>query len=191
MGSYRFVDPGETVRLELPPRPDGDGRPDWIDVKKYLTAGERKRLDGAGVPTMLPGGKDGQVFGLDFERLGLGRLEIYLVAWSFTDRKGNQTKPERSTIAALNVDTVKEIDALLDAHVKRMEEEKNGRAAGAAGTGPHATSSAMCRFMRWSWHDLMATPVPVVDALREWMVEIAAEDAKQRAEIERKRGRRR
>jgi len=60
------------------------------------------------------------------------------VAWSFADRKGNQTKPDRATISALDVETVKEIDALLDTHVKRMDEEKNAKAA--TRTEPPATS---------------------------------------------------
>jgi hypothetical protein len=43
--------------------------------------------------------------------------------------------------------------------------------------------------MRWSYEDLCATPVPVVDEVEAWMREQSAEIERQRKAAETKRGR--
>lgn len=125
MGRLRFVAP-EAERYDL-----SDG--DWIRVKKFLNAGEQKDLEGAGVPQMSRDEEQQAKFDLDYKRLGLGRLVAYLVEWSFDDAKGKRTEPTFETIAALDVDTVKEIDAVLDKHIPAMEKEKNARKPASAG----------------------------------------------------------
>jgi hypothetical protein len=44
--------------------------------------------------------------------------------------------------------------------------------------------------MRWSYADLMDTPEPVVDAVAEWMLELAEEERRRQREIENRRNRR-
>ena len=110
-----FVKP-EVVRLDL-----AEG--DWIDVKKFLTAGEEARMNGAGLRQMTQ--EDGKAaFTLDFERLRLAQVAAYVVAWSFVDAKGNQTKPTPENVSALSGDVLKEIGDAIDTHLQRMEEEK-------------------------------------------------------------------
>ena len=103
---------------------------DWVEFKNYLTAGERQLLSGAGLEAIRQG--DGPTkqrsIELNFQRLGLGRLEIYVVAWSFLnfDSKPLAVSPE--SIAALTEETFQELDEALDAHIKLMEAAKKAAA---------------------------------------------------------------
>jgi hypothetical protein len=116
MARNPFVKP-EVVRLDL-----AEG--DWVDVKKHLTAGEEARMSGAGLRQMTQ--EEGKpAFFLDFEKLRMAQVETYVVAWSFVNEKGNQTKPTPENISALSGDVLKEIGDAIDEHVKRMTEEKS------------------------------------------------------------------
>lgn len=115
MARCAFIKP-ETVDLALR---DGD----WIRVKKYLSAGEEKRLQGAGLVSLSQNASERSAFELDFVRLGLATVEAYVVEWSFVDFAGNQTKPTPENIAALAPDIEAEIQAALKAHIGRMREE--------------------------------------------------------------------
>jgi hypothetical protein len=115
MARNPFVKP-EVVKLNL-----AEG--DWVDVKKFLSAGEEARMSGAGLRQMTQ--DDGKPsFTLDFERLRISQVSAYVVAWSFVDSAGNQTKPTPENISALSPDVLKEIGDAIDEHIKRMEEEK-------------------------------------------------------------------
>lgn len=115
MARNPFVKP-EAVRLDLT---EGD----WVDVKKFLTAGEEARMSGAGLRQMTQ--DDGKPsFTLDFERLRIAQVSAYVVGWSFVDANGNQTKPTPENISSLSPDVLKEIGDAIDAHIKRMEEER-------------------------------------------------------------------
>ena len=116
MATMPFVDP-ETVRYPV-------GDEDWIEVKKFLNAGEEKKLAGAGVPSFSQGEPGKQSFELDFVGLAFARMLVYIVAWSYVDAKGNQTKPTREYIETLRTDVFDQIDAVLDKHRKAMEEER-------------------------------------------------------------------
>lgn len=127
MARSPFVTP-DTVRLPL-----AEG--DWVDVKKYLTAGEKKALEGAGLVAIkrTSDPAEGAAFELDFKRLGLALIEAYAVDWSFVDAKGAPTKPTPENIAALDPDTATELQDAISAHVQRMEAEKNARTPSRAG----------------------------------------------------------
>jgi len=111
-----FVKP-EVIRIALK---EGD----WIDVKKFLTSGEEAYLAGAGVPGFSQGEPGKQSFELDFVSLKFARMLTYLVAWSFVDEKGNQTKPTRDYVETLDPEIFAEVEQALDVHVARMKEER-------------------------------------------------------------------
>lgn len=127
MARSPFVPP-ETVRLSLR---EGD----WLEVKKYLNHGEQKALEGAGLVAVKPSSdaSDRAAFELDFRRLGMATLNAYIVDWSFVDAHGKSVKPTPENIAALDLDTAKELDDAIAEHRKRMESEKNGQRPSLAG----------------------------------------------------------
>lgn len=104
---------------------------DWVEFKNKLTIGEQKRLEGSGVAAVRdPSGdtRARQSFELDFERLGLARIEAYTTGWSFLglDEKALPVNPD--TISALDPAIAKEIETALDEHVKKMSAAKNEKA---------------------------------------------------------------
>jgi len=114
MGRSRFVLP-ETERLEL-----SEG--DWIEVKKRLTYGEQQRLAGGALRPKLT---DGEIdISLDLETHSILRLSIWIIDWSFCDAKDKQVEVSRDAIASLDPDTVEEIETVLTAHIRALEEEK-------------------------------------------------------------------
>jgi hypothetical protein len=121
----RYVPP-DTKKIDL-----SDG--DWIEVKKFLNAGEDAQLAGAGVPAFRNDPARGQAFDLDFAGLKYARILAYVTAWSFDDAKGRRTEPTRENVYALDKATVEELDAALDAHIKAMEAEKNAPTSAPAG----------------------------------------------------------
>lgn len=119
----------EVVRIPLD---EGD----WIEVKKYLNYAEEKGLQGSGVSGIKnPDIVAKRAYELDFVRLSLGRFEAYLIGWSFLglDSKALACTPEN--MAALDPAIAIEIDKALDAHVKKMVDEKNAPAPEPAGVG--------------------------------------------------------
>ena len=73
--SIRFRHP-ETLRLALT-------RGDWILVKKHLTAGETRRV----FRRMIRQGATGDE--IDSLQVGLSKMIVYLLDWSFHDADGN------------------------------------------------------------------------------------------------------
>lgn len=105
---------------------------DWVEFKDKLTIGEKKRLEGSGVAAVRdPSGdtRAKQSFELDFERLGLARLEAYVVAWSFVglDKKALAVTPE--AIGSLVPEIADELEKALDEHIKKVEAAKKESAS--------------------------------------------------------------
>lgn len=125
----RFVQP-DTVRIPL-----SDG--DYIDIKKELNAGEERRA----YAQIVKNSRAGERAELDLERVGLARLVVYVVGWSFVDDRGPVAVSE-SAMLSLDVDTFKEMLDAIDAHDQAIEarraERKNvlGGATTSASTSP-------------------------------------------------------
>ena len=120
-----FVKP-ESQRIDLT-----DGQ--WIEVKKYLTAGEELSVTQAF--TAMRQGKEGDqpTVEIDMKRWRIQRCSVYLVKWSLTDWEGKAVAVSEQALEALSGDRLREIETAIEAHTKRMEEEKN--ALGTAGGG--------------------------------------------------------
>lgn len=111
----RFID-RETVRLEL-----SDG--DWIEVKTALNYGESKRVLGAGLNLDIGGG--GIASDLNLEAYKIQRIATWVTAWSLRNDAGAPERLTPENIARLSPETGVEIDAVLDAHILRLEAAKN------------------------------------------------------------------
>ena len=125
MGRDRFVS-SNTVKLDL-----SEG--DWITVKERLTYGEQQRIATAGFKTAVAD-KSRAAAGeyevsIDFERTNLVRFKTWITAWSFT-RDGKPVAVSEAAIAALDAETVAEIDAALTAHIEALAAEKNAMTDG-------------------------------------------------------------
>lgn len=115
MGS-RVVQP-ETIRIPI-------SQGDWLLVKKYLTAGERRRSLARMVKTMSPGSKTE----LDPEQVGLSETVEYLVDWSFPESIRNEPSDVMAAILlSFDPESFGEILAAIQAHEQRMQAEKNAR----------------------------------------------------------------
>lgn len=116
----------ETDRIVIPPD-------DWIVVKRFLTAGEQRRI----FRLMMRAGVRG-VDEIDTLNVGLSKMIVYLLDWSYTDPDGAPLviagQPE-ATIAAilenLDVDVFRQVLEAVEAHESaidaRRAAEKNGR----------------------------------------------------------------
>lgn len=114
----------ETVKLEI-----SDG--DWLLVKKHLTAGEHR--------TMLAGMLREDRNGVNPVKVGVTRIQAYLLDWSITDADGQQVVIRDQPAAvlagaldAIDVETFKEILKAIEDHAAavsvELEAEKNARA---------------------------------------------------------------
>lgn len=129
----------ETLRLELP----SGG---WILVKKYLTAGETRRV----FRGMLRRGATGDE--IDPLNVGLSKCLVYLVDWSVVDANGNpvvirgQSEEHlASMLDSMDYAAFGEILRAVEAHEDAMEaaraEEKKTR-AGSTPSSPTSPSPA-------------------------------------------------
>lgn len=128
----RFVQP-DMVRLAL-----SDG--DWIDVKKELTIGERRKVMASVVKEMR---QDGRMTP-DLEMIGKGQILAYLVDWSFTDAQDKRVPIDTdakklAAIDGLDEASYKEIEEAINAHDDAMKLAKNGQGGESQ---PSATSSS-------------------------------------------------
>lgn len=116
----RFVKP-EVVRLDI-----SDG--DWIEIKRRLTLGEQKRLEGAGIgrATGFRQGADVEV-AVDLEAAAMALLVTYLVDWSLRDEHDKPVSVTRSSVAALDPDDAEEIEQAISNHIQARDAEKKAR----------------------------------------------------------------
>jgi len=120
----RFVRP-KVVRVEI-----SDG--DWIEIKKELTVGERKRMFAAGLKQMQTGPNKDPKFDIDPVEMSFAKVKEYLVDWSFVeplkeDEPEGDVSPVELTEASIrNLDeaTFEEIEDAIDAHIEKQEKEK-------------------------------------------------------------------
>ena len=130
MSSKWTVTP-ETVRLD---DLEWNGNAFWIEVKKDLTEGERRRVMTAGWKGVSGGGSNqpnriGESapqteITIDWAAQSLARTLVYLVDWSLADDKGNKLKPTRDTIEALHPGVFEAIEAGINKHVEARAQEK-------------------------------------------------------------------
>jgi hypothetical protein len=123
MARSNFVQP-DMVTLPL-----SDG--DFIVVKKQLTAGEERKVFAQMVKSMVPGEK----MDLDPEKVGLTKMQAYLLEWGGPGFMGANGKPVDVTtgnIEMLRLDKFTEIQTAIDAHEKAQlaarDAEKNDQA---------------------------------------------------------------
>lgn len=120
-----FVKP-ESQRIDL-----SDGQ--WIEVKKFLTAGEELSITQAF--TAMRQGREGEqpTVEIDMKRWRIQRCSIYLLKWSLVDWEGKPVAVSEGALEALSGERLREIEAAIEAHTKRMEEEKNVPGIGGGG----------------------------------------------------------
>lgn len=116
MGRMRFVQP-ETVRLKL----SGD---DWIDVKKRLTAGEQRSIFVAQYGKVKDGWREPNL-----EMVGKAQVLAFLLDWSLVGPDGKTVNidadgKKSAALDALDVESYREIDAAITAHVEAMDVER-------------------------------------------------------------------
>jgi hypothetical protein len=116
MGRKAFIKP-ETVRLQL-----AEG--DWIDVKKHLTVREMSDLSGAGLVGFKPATDAAPAYELSFSRLKTALIKAYVVGWSFEAEDGKPQPVTPENIDALDPAVADEVIDAIEAHRKRIDEER-------------------------------------------------------------------
>lgn len=121
MGRNRFVVP-KTVQLPL-------SGGDWIEVKERLTVGEARAVTQSFVGTINGDGSRT----LNENTLGLGLVQAYLLKWSFVDEHDNRVPVTLEAIKALDMESFREIDSAIDAHIEAVEAADEAKKSMAAG----------------------------------------------------------
>lgn len=116
---YRFVRP-DVDRLTL-----SDG--DWIEVKRRLTVGERRGI----LSRAAKGGvsSDGTRVHLDGAEMAFGRVEAWVLDWSFVGPDDKTVKLSPNALRNLEPETFAEIEAAIDAHEEAQDAAKNSSAS--------------------------------------------------------------
>lgn len=115
----RFVSATDTVRIDL-----GDG--DWVDIKKRLSFGERRRARANMLRTQFdPNLGQLAAFDVDMDAQTEALMLIAIVGWNLEDEKGELVPINADTISMLDEDTGDTIlDAINDQYRRRTEEER-------------------------------------------------------------------
>jgi len=115
--SIRYRQP-DSVRLALT-------QGDWILVKKHLTAGETRRI----FRRMIRQGATGDE--IDSLQVGLSKMIVYLLDWSFQDANGNPVvirdqsdQVKADLLENLPVEEFAEVLKAIEVHEKAMEAER-------------------------------------------------------------------
>ena len=138
MGKSIWTVEPETERLELTYRYRNEAGeqqdvPFWLDVKKFLTVGEQRRLETAGfgsVEARQRRSDEAALMTIDWQRMSFAQAEIYIVDWSLKDEREVKLPITRETIESLAKPVFTLIDEALKAHVEAMEEKSSGKTKG-------------------------------------------------------------
>lgn len=116
----RFVDPTLFDRI-----PISGGN--WIEVKKQINVGEKKRIESAGVRRVRS--TTGEVVvELDHTEYSFVRTEVWLKDWSLKNKEGKDVGLSTSAIRALDEETFDEIENAISSHIEKLDAEKKARA---------------------------------------------------------------
>jgi hypothetical protein len=110
----------ESVRLPL-------SNGDWVEVRKYLTAGDTRRMYWRMMRRGAGGGEK-----MDPLLVSVSKIAAYVLAWTVTDaddRPIDLDGPEAeatilSVLDAMDPDRYRELAAAIDAHETAIDEEK-------------------------------------------------------------------
>jgi hypothetical protein len=135
----------EDVRVELIWTFNGTERPLWIQLKKYLTVGENKRmLKSISNVTSKIGvrGEQSSVPEARFEwtDYSFARCQAYLLDWSLSDDDGNKMEITRDTLESLHQEVFDLIDNAIDKHETTMVNAASKKKAATGGRKRKTTS---------------------------------------------------
>jgi len=120
----------DTVRLDL--KDPVDQEQFWVSVKKYLTVGETKTVQTAGLKSlsgMDRSSADREMsMNIDWKRQSLARTLMYVVDWSLADDKGVKLKVTMDVIESLRPELYEVIENGITAHIEAIEAEKKLKA---------------------------------------------------------------
>jgi hypothetical protein len=138
MGRCRFVQP-ESLRLEL-----SEG--DWIEIKRRLSIGEKKRAESSVVREFMGNGR----MTPNYDAMG-GKAQVmaYLLDWSLRD---SQDKPvaidtdgkKSAALDQLDEETFQEISDAIEAHAvaqKKVDDELKNARSGEPSSSPSLVSA--------------------------------------------------
>lgn len=122
MAKYRFVDPSDVVRLELD---EGD----YVVIKRYLSHGEEQAITGGmfGKVNMRSMADGNQEVPIDIGEYNIRRMLVWLVEWSFVDRKNkvvpitmDALRQLHPAVASLIQEKIDELQQAVDDQKKAM-----------------------------------------------------------------------
>ena len=104
----------------------------WIEIKERLTYYEKERLDNAALVSEFDRESGQADFSMNLPNLSILRLEIWIVAWSFTDEDGQVAPLTRDYLEALDSTLGTEIEEILRAQQELVSAETDPDVADAA-----------------------------------------------------------
>lgn len=120
-----------------------EGHKFWIEVKKRLNQGEKKRIVASAFSTISQGrDNDNMEFNLNLETSAFEKVRVWLVDWSLTDFQNNKLPLDVATFRALG-DVYDVIEKKIDDHSKEVggNEKKRESPAPVLDITPHAKNS--------------------------------------------------
>lgn len=126
----------ETLNLDFADE-SGETTAFWIKVKKHLTVGEERRVQTAGFGgfkqgARQPGKEQETEITVNWQSQSFARTEAYLTDWSLTDDKQNKMPHSREVIESLRPEVFAVIETAINAHIKKMADEKKVTAGSSA-----------------------------------------------------------
>lgn len=112
----------ETDRIEL----QVDGQDHWIEVRRRLTAGARKKMEGSAFTHVEESSSHAGEVALSFDpaRMSVAKIVAYLVDWSFTD-EGTKVPVSKAMVEMLTEEAYAVIEKAIDAHEARVKGKKS------------------------------------------------------------------
>jgi hypothetical protein len=144
MASNKWSVQPEDVRVELVWDFNGEERPFWIQLKKYLTVGENRRMLKSISNVTSKIGARGEKSAppearFEWTEYSFARCQSYILDWSLADDNGNKMDIKRETLESLHQDVFEIIDNAIDKHETEMAESTSKKKEASGGKKPSRT----------------------------------------------------
>lgn len=119
----RFADAKAVTRYDL-------SAGDWVELRNELSFQERRAVEAGALRGKVDQANQQIDIDIDWPSYETSRLAGWIFDWSFSD-VGEKVPVSRAAINRLSTDTAKELIAVLDRHIERVDGDE-GKASGEA-----------------------------------------------------------
>ena len=143
----------EKIALDLEDKDEQGAvtKPEWIEVKTSLPAGELKRLDHSGLRRLKPA--EGKKYGdadlqleivMEMEEAEIAKILAWVADWSFTDWNEKPILISRANLRSLDIEAYNSVKDAVDNHTEAQDAEKKSLSDGSDGATRLKRISSSC-----------------------------------------------